>query len=256
MAPEPARWALEAEGLGRWFLRGAAARGPLPLRLAARALGLSARRPVWALRGVSLRLAPGECLGVIGRNGAGKSTLLSLLAGLLPPSEGRARRAGRAVLLQPGAGLFPDLTVLENLRLACALYGLGRERWRARRGEIARFGGLQGLLDARLDELSLGTQARVAFCAAVHSEPAILLADEAQAVGDAEFSARCLERVEELRRGGTAVVLASHDLDLVAARCDRAILLDGGRVLAEGAPEAVVSSYLDALRRSAGQALA
>lgn len=203
-------------------------------------------RPLWALRGIDLEIARGHCLGIVGPNGSGKSTLLLLLSGILPPTEGYVEINGRAnPFLSPGSGLYNDLTVVDNLRLAGALFGLTREEVEERLPEMVEFAEIHDYLYARLGELSSGFQARTVFSAALHAPIDILLLDEVFAVGDGRFRRKCLDRMSVLRGEGKTMVIASHDMDLVRFFCDSAICLEKGEIVARGDPGEVTRSYVE-----------
>lgn len=244
-------YAAEAAGLGKYYWTGGRAERTLLGRLRAGLTGRGGLEKRWALRGVDLALEPGSALAVIGANGAGKSTLLLLLAGLLAPSEGRVSVRGRVgAFLTPGAGLYPELPVAENIRLVAALYGLGSAELAARRDAIIAFGELEPYLDSRLGELSAGYQARVVFATALHADFELLVFDEVFSVGDAAFSARCLQRLRAAREAGAAVALATHSLDTVRRECGEALLLRGGAPAARGKAAEVVAAYEEALGRA------
>jgi ABC-2 type transport system ATP-binding protein len=236
--------ALRAVGLGKeYFIRTRAER-TLFRRLAA-LVGGSDRSPLWAVRGVDIEVAHGEFLGLIGPNGSGKTTLLMLLAGLLPPTEGSVERSGGvSPFFRIGAGLFPELTVLDSIRLAAALYEMSPRELSRRLDAIVAFAGIERYLYARLGELSSGYQSRVVFSTALHSDTEILLFDEVFSVGDAEFSIQCKKRIDELRAQGRTAVLASHDMAMIARFCTRAVHLEKGETAAVGPARTVVSGYL------------
>ena len=198
----------------------------------------------WALRDVSFDIARGETLGVIGRNGAGKSTVLKLLGGITDPTSGEITIVGRlAALIEVGSGFHPELTGRENVFLSGAILGMRRREIKARLDSITDFSGVAAFIDTPVKYYSSGMYVRLGFAVAAHLEPDVLLVDEILAVGDAEFQGRCLQRIQELKRRGTTMVLVSHDLGAVEQLSDRAVLLDGGRVTADGRPEEVVSAY-------------
>ena len=199
----------------------------------------------WALRGVTFDAAPGDVLGIIGPNGAGKSTLLKLLSSITAPSEGEIRIRGRlAALIEVGSGFHPELTGRENVFLSGTILGLRRREIAARLESIVEFAGIGAFLDVPVKWYSSGMYVRLGFAVAAQLEPDVLLVDEVLAVGDASFQAKCLERIMELRRRGTTIIFISHDLGTVERLCDRAILLQAGRVQADGAAREVVSTYL------------
>ncbi|MFN0115813.1 MAG: ABC transporter ATP-binding protein [Paracoccaceae bacterium] len=209
--------------------------------------GLSGRSPAdrhWALRDVSLTLAPGEMLGVIGRNGSGKSTLLRLLAGVMRPDEGAVTASAPVRgLLELNSGMHPDLTGRENIVINGVIGGLLRKEVHERMDDIIRFAELEDSIDQPVRTYSSGMKLRLGFAASVHADPRILLIDEVLAVGDLAFQQKCLARIGEFRRNGCAIVLISHDMSQVRDHCDRAIWLDSGHLRAEGKPEAVVEAY-------------
>ncbi len=197
-----------------------------------------------ALSDVTLQVRPGEILGVIGANGAGKSTLMKVIAGILPPTEGRVVVRGHvAAMIELGAGFSPDLTGRENIVLYGALLGRPPALMRERLEQIAAWAEVTDVLDVPIRTYSSGMIARLAFAICTDTSPEVLIVDEILAVGDAEFIVRSGERMDALMRGGAAVVLVSHDLTALAERATRAIWLDGGRIVAEGEPHAVIEAY-------------
>ena len=200
---------------------------------------------VWALRDVSFHLEEGEALGVIGRNGAGKSTLLKVLTRITTPTAGRAEIRGRVgSLLEVGTGFHPELTGRENVFLNGAILGMKRREIQAKLPEIAEFSGVERFFDTPVKRYSSGMHVRLAFSVAAHFEPEIMLVDEVLSVGDAEFQQRCLGRMEDIGATGRTVVFVSHQLQAVAQLCDRAILLDEGRIVRDGPSSEVVAHYL------------
>ncbi len=210
------------------------------LRLARKPL----HREFWALRDVSFEVHPGQTLGVIGQNGSGKSTLLQILAGILRQTRGDCHVDGKvSALLELGSGFNPEFTGRENVYMNGAILGFDTHDMRERFPEIARFAEIGEFIDQPVKTYSSGMFMRLAFAVAVNVDPDILLVDEALAVGDLIFQHRCMNRMNRLRSAGKTTVLVTHDLDAVTKFCDRAILLDGGRLLEEGAPDAVVQKY-------------
>ena len=198
----------------------------------------------WVFRGVSFEVLPGEMLGIIGRNGAGKSTLLSLMAGLLRADEGYIKLRGRvSALLDLGMSLHPLLTGRENIRTSGLLSGLTNRQVDERADQIIAFTENGEFLDAPVRTYSSGMKARLAFSVAVHTEPDILLIDEFLFVGDQFFQAKCLERIRDLMRNGTAVLLSSHIAAKISDNCDRALWLGGTGVRALGPPDEVLELY-------------
>ena len=226
--------------------------GPRTLRgIATRRVPLLARRGEqrWVLRDVSVEVGPGGSVGVIGRNGAGKSTLLRLAAGLGRPTRGRAEApAGIAAVLNPGDTFDPGLSGRENALTAAVVAGWSRRRARELVPEMISFGELEEVADAPVRTYSDGMRLRLAFGVVAKLEPTALILDEVIAVGDLAFQAKCIERIRELRMAGTGLLLASHDLALIASECDHALWLEGGEVRAAGEAAAVVDRYEHAAR--------
>jgi ABC-type polysaccharide/polyol phosphate transport system ATPase subunit len=199
----------------------------------------------WAVRDVSFRVEPGECLGLVGPNGSGKSTMLQMIAGVLAPTAGRVRCHGRvAALLELGAGFNPEFTGRENVRLSSEIMGLTRREVDVCFPAIEEFAGIGTFIDRPVKEYSSGMYLRLAFSTAIHVEPDVLIVDEALAVGDAIFANRCVRKFEEIRTRGVTVVFVSHDLGLVKRLCDRAILMWNGQAVCEGEPSHVVNHYV------------
>ncbi len=204
----------------------------------------------WALREIDLTVPRGGALGVIGGNGSGKTTLLQVIAGVIHPTAGRVTVAGEvASLVDLSAGFHRDLTGNENLLIGGVLLGLSRAEVRARRDEVVAFSGLPAeALDWPLSSYSAGMGLRLGFALVVHSDPDVLLVDEVLAVGDDAFQAQCVARVDELRSSGCAVVLVSHDMDLVRAHCDEVAVLERGELAMVGSPVEVTAYHLDRRR--------
>lgn len=197
-----------------------------------------------ALDGVSFAVHPGEALGIIGKNGSGKTTMLRLLAGVLEPSSGTIRVDGKlSTLIDLGAGFNPDLSGEENVYLAGALYGFSRAEMRAKLPRIVEFSELSDFIQVPVKNYSAGMSARLGFSIATDVDPDVLVVDEVLAVGDQAFQEKCLARMREFRRSGKTILLVSHDLATVESFCDRALLLNRGRVVTEGEPERVVTMY-------------
>ena len=198
----------------------------------------------WALDGISFDVERGGALGVIGPNGSGKSTLLEIVTGTLEPTRGRVLTRGRvAALLSLGAGFNPEFTGRENVYLSGEIMGLSRREIQRNFPSIERFADIGEFLDRPVKTYSTGMYVRLAFSAAIHVEPEILVVDEVLAVGDAIFVNRCIQKFEELRRRGISVLLVTHDVGLVKLLCDRAILLHHGHMVADGDPNDVVNRY-------------
>lgn len=205
---------------------------------------LSVQEEFWALQDVSLEVAAGEMVGVIGRNGAGKSSLLRLAGGIGQPDRGRIVVDGRlGALIDLGAGFHPELTGRENVYMNGVISGLTRRQVSAILDEIVAFAELEEFIDSPVRTYSSGMQLRLAFAVAVHVQPEVLLVDEVLAVGDLGFQRKCLDRIEELRSQGAAILFVTHDLVQVQQICNRVIWLNKGRVAAWGPAEEVVSAY-------------
>jgi ABC-type polysaccharide/polyol phosphate transport system ATPase subunit len=214
-------------------------------RLAGWLPGVPQPEEFWALRSVSCKVGKGEFLGIVGPNGSGKSTLLQIIAGVLSPSSGRVRCEGRvAALLELGAGFNPEFTGRENVRLSSEILGLTRTEIDERMPLIEDFAGIGAFIDRPVKEYSSGMYVRLAFSAAIHVEPDVLIVDEALAVGDAIFANRCVRKFDDIRKRGVTVVFVSHDLGLVKRLCDRAMLMWQGGMVAEGDPADVVNRYV------------
>jgi ABC-2 type transport system ATP-binding protein/lipopolysaccharide transport system ATP-binding protein len=203
------------------------------------------RGEVWALRDLSLELAEGEALGIVGRNGAGKSTLLRILARITEPTAGETRVRGRVgALLEVGTGFHPELTGTENVFLNGALLGMSRRDVQARFDDIVEFAGVGRFLETPLKRYSSGMQLRLAFAVAAHLEPEVVVIDEVLAVGDAEFQERCLGRLASFRAEGRTLLFVSHDLGAIGRLCRRAVWLDAGGAKADGPAADVIDRYL------------
>ena len=186
----------------------------------------------------------GEVLGLIGRNGSGKSTLLKILNRITHPSEGRVALWGRVgSLLEVGTGFHPELTGRENVFLNGAILGMSRREIAARFDEIVDFAGVERFLDTPVKRYSSGMHVRLAFAVAAHLQSEILLIDEVLAVGDRDFQERCISRVHEVAKAGRSVIMVSHNMESVRQFSDRCLLLEGGRVRAQGAVEDVLDTY-------------
>lgn len=244
------RAAIMVENLGKCFSR-YHAKKPVTLMEAALA-GLRRIKPVedfWALRGVSFEVAAGEMLGVIGHNGAGKSTLLQILGQVAYPNEGRVKMRGRiGALLDLGAGFHGDLTGRENVFVSAIVAGLSHREVVHCFDRIVDFAELEGFIHNPVRTYSSGMMMRLAFSVAVHTDPEILLVDEFLSVGDVSFQTKCLNRIEEMKARGCAIVLVSHDVGQVERLCDRALWLQQGTVMAYGEPTVVAGKYTTEMR--------
>ena len=207
----------------------------------------------WSLRGVDLRVEPGEIVAVVGRNGAGKSTLLKMAAGVTSPTEGVLHRVDRvAPLIEVGAGFHPELSGRENVGVNARLLGMSAREIRKRFDSIVEFAELTDVIDRPVKEYSSGMYMRLGFAVAVHTEPELLLVDEVLAVGDLPFQVKCLDRIRALREQGAGVLFVSHNLAAVLGLASRALLLERGEPVTEGEPGVVVGAY-HALLAAAGR---
>jgi lipopolysaccharide transport system ATP-binding protein len=203
----------------------------------------------WALKDVSFTIKSGEIVGIIGRNGAGKSTLLKVLARITEPTAGHAEVYGRlGSLLEVGTGFHPDLTGRENIYLNGSILGMARREIERKFDEIVAFAELERFLDTPVKHYSSGMYVRLAFAVAAHLEPEILLVDEVLAVGDAAFQKKCLGKMSEVAQDGRTVLFVSHNTAALLGFCQRGILLEHGKVIADDKIEAVIQRYLSNLR--------
>jgi ABC-type polysaccharide/polyol phosphate transport system ATPase subunit len=199
----------------------------------------------YALRDVSVSLSEGESLAIIGSNGAGKSTMLNLATRLCPPDFGDVQVQGRlSAVLELGAGFHQDLTGAENLRLNASLFGLGRRRTEELFDQIVDFSGVGEFIQQPLRTFSAGMIMRLAFSVAINVDPDILVVDEALAVGDQAFHAKCFEKMLAFRKAGKTMLVVSHAPDTLRHMCDRAIWLDHGKIVDQGALVPVLDAYL------------
>lgn len=203
-------------------------------------------RDFYALRDVSFSIRRGEATGIIGRNGSGKSTLLQLIAGTLRPTAGTVQVNGRvSALLELGSGFNPDFTGRENVYLNGAIYGFTHGEMATRMAEILAFADIGDFIDQPVKTYSSGMMMRLAFAVAVNVQPDVLIIDEALAVGDVFFSQKCFQRIREIVRKGATLIFVSHDMGSIQSLCDRALLLNQGAVVFDGAPEDCVSRYFN-----------
>ena len=215
---------------------------------------------VWALRDVSVRVEPGEAVGLIGRNGSGKTTLLRLVAGIIKPTGGRVAAGGRiGSLLELGAGFHPDFSGRENVFLNGSIHGLGRATIRERFDEIVAFAELEGAIDRPVRTYSSGMYMRLGFAIAAFLDADVLLLDEVFAVGDEAFQRKCFGKIFEFKQRGGTIVFVSHDASAVERLCGRAVLLQQGHVAYDGPTHEALVRYrrqladeLDPAERGAG----
>ena len=231
---------LRLAGVGKEYKLYDSPRARLKSLLTGRAL----HRSHWALQGVSLELARGQCLGVVGSNGAGKSTLLKLITGTLQPSCGQLARSGRVTaILELGAGFHPDFTGRQNLYFGGSLIGIGHDEMAALEPQVLAFAEIGEAIDRPVKTYSSGMTVRLAFALVTAVEPDLLIIDEALAVGDQHFQKKCVERIEQFRRNGCTILFCSHSPYHIRHLCDVALWLDAGRVMEFGPTEAVLGAY-------------
>ena len=202
----------------------------------------------WALRDVSFEVNKGETVGIIGRNGSGKSTLLQMICGTLNPTSGSIQTHGRiAALLELGSGFNAEFTGRENVYMNAAVLGLSREETDARFEDIIAFADIGDFIEQPVKMYSSGMMVRLAFAVQAQVSPAILIVDEALAVGDAKFQVKCFDRLRKLKDTGTSILLVTHSSEQIVTHCTRALLLENGKVLESGQPRSVVNRYMDLL---------
>jgi ABC-type polysaccharide/polyol phosphate transport system ATPase subunit len=201
-------------------------------------------REFWALRNISLEVRRGETLGIIGRNGSGKSTLLQMICGTLTPTEGALQTHGRvAALLELGSGFNPEFTGRENVAINARLLGLSEKEVDEKFDEIVEFSEIGQFIDQPVKTYSSGMFVRVAFAIASHSDPDILIVDEALSVGDFAFQNKCITRIKQLRDKGMTLIFVSHDLSTLQLICNRAIWIHEGQLKAVGDPVQICQDY-------------
>ncbi len=204
----------------------------------------------WALKEVSFEVKKGERLGILGLNGAGKSTLLKVIAGVLKATEGSVNVKGKIVpLLELGAGFDNQYTGAENIYLYGAVLGYSREFIRSKYDEIVEFAELGKFINVPLKNYSSGMKARLGFSIATVVEPEILILDEVLSVGDAKFKKKSEKRIKSMFENGVTVLFVSHSLEQVKRLCNKAILLEGGRVIASGLVEEVSNVYEEKINK-------
>ncbi len=214
---------------------------------------LEREEAIWALKDIAFDVQSGEVVGLIGRNGAGKSTLLKILSEITYPTEGRVEIRGRVgSLLEIGTGFHPELTGRENIFLNGAILGMTRAEIRRKFDEIVAFAEVTKFIDTPVKRYSSGMYVRLAFAVAAHLEPEILLVDEVLAVGDAQFQKKCIGKMGDVAKSeGRTILFVSHNMAAIEALCDRCLLLQGGRLAADGTTDRVVLQY-QALTASGG----
>lgn len=200
--------------------------------------------PFQALKNVSMGISSGETLGIVGRNGCGKSTLLQIICSIMPPTSGTFHVNGRiSAILELGAGFNPEFTGRDNVFLNCSILGMERRTVEERIDTIIEFADIGAFIDQPVKTYSSGMAMRLAFSIAISVDPAILIVDEALAVGDAAFQRKCYAKIKSLQERGTTILFVSHDAGAVIELCNRAVLLEQGEVIFTGDPKKVISLY-------------
>lgn len=209
-------------------------------------LGKQQDREFWALQDISFELKKGEALAMIGRNGAGKSTALKILSRIMKPTKGQILVNGRlSSLIEVTAGFHADLTGMENIFLHGTILGMSRREIEQKLDQIIAFSGLEEFIDTPVKRYSSGMYARLGFSIAAHVDPEVMIIDEVLSVGDFVFQQRCLDRMRTAIAGGTTLLFVSHDLKAVTEVCERAVLLEHGKVSASGPTDSVLRHYLN-----------
>lgn len=207
---------------------------------------------IWALKDISFSIQPGEIVGLLGDNGAGKSTLLKILSKITAPSAGHARLRGSLSLLsQFGTGFHPDLTGRENININGAILGMSQKEIDRKLDEIVEFSGIESFIDQPVKRYSSGMSVRLAFAIAVHLETEILLMDEALAVGDISFQAKCLKKIQNIGDGGRTILFVSHNITAIKSICHRALVFRAGKLVMDDAVENAVQTYLNIQKEDA-----
>jgi lipopolysaccharide transport system ATP-binding protein len=210
-----------------------------------RETGALREKEFWALDDISFEVRRGEAFGIVGSNGAGKSTILKLLSGIMKPTRGSLTVRGRlSALIEVGAGFHPDLTGRENIYLNGTILGMTKEEIRRKFDDIVDFGGLREFIDTPVKRYSSGMYARLGFSVAAHVEPDLLIVDEVLSVGDYLFQQKCIDRMTSILKSGTTVLFVSHNLHAVSELCHRSMLLEKGKLLAQGPTNDVIREYV------------
>ncbi|MBD2666514.1 ABC transporter related protein [Richelia sinica FACHB-800] len=210
----------------------------------------------WALRNISFEIIKGETMGIIGRNGAGKSTLLQIICKTLTPTSGEVQVNGRvAALLELGAGFNPEFTGRENVYMNGAIMGLSPQEIDERFDKVAAFADIGDFIDQSVKTYSSGMYVRLAFASAIHVDPEILIVDEALAVGDMFFQAKCMARMREMMDNGVTVLFVSHDIGSVKSLCQRCTFLEQGEIKSIGKASQVTETYVSTIRHETNQEL-
>jgi len=202
----------------------------------------------WALSDINFKIYKGDSIGLMGVNGSGKSTLLKLISRITSPSTGVIKLKGRVVsLLEVGTGFHQELTGRENVFLNGAILGMKRKEVQERYDQIVEFSGVEKFMDVPVKRYSSGMRIRLAFSVAAHVKPDILILDEILTVGDAKFQEKCLEKIEDTKKNGTTLILVTHSTQGILAYCNRTLILEKGRLVADSPVREGVEFYLNSL---------
>lgn len=198
----------------------------------------------WALKDIDLTFEFGTTTALLGPNGSGKSTMLQIIANVLQPTEGTVTINGRlTAILELGAGFQPDYTGRENVLLNGMILGIPKQEMLTKMEEIADFAEIGDFFDQPVKTYSSGMTVRLAFASAISVDPQVLLVDEALAVGDHRFQQKCVSKIEEMQKAGKTIIFVSHDIPAVERFCDKAVLLNGGQIVAAGKSEDVIPQF-------------
>ena len=237
--------AVEVAGVSKYYTLGNSQWARMRHIFSAHKLNRPGSHEIHALQDVTFSVAPGEAFGIIGSNGSGKSTLLQIIAGILRPTAGSVELNGRcSTLLELGSGFAPEFSGRQNVHLNATILGLSEDEVSEKFPAIERFAGIGDFIDQPIRTYSTGMVLRLAFAVAAHSDPQILIVDEALAVGDVAFRQRCMRRIHELRATGVTILFVSHDTGDVKALCERCLWLERGIVRGLGEADEVVARYL------------
>ncbi len=241
---------IEVQGVTKAFNMGVARSMGSLARIVSFLSDRTPKKRICVLRNVSLKVKPGEIIGVVGKNASGKSTLMRILAGIYSADSGVVRTDGKIVsLIGLNIGLKERLTMKDNIFLCCSLFGLPQKTIRKRFNSIVEFSELEDYVGTKIYQFSEGTRQRLAFSIAVHCNPEILLLDEVFEVGDKWFREKCSKRIRGLARKGACILFVSHELDMVKKHCSRTIWLDKGRIVKDGPCEEVLKEYVKSTQR-------
>lgn len=205
--------------------------------------GKTYHRNFEALKGVSFRVKKGETYGVLGGNGSGKSTILNIVNGTTQPTSGSVKANGKIALFNVSAGIIAGYTGYENINYKCGLMGLSKKEIAERLENIVEFSEIRDFLDQPVSKYSAGMKAKLGFSIAIHCAPEILIVDEGLAVGDSKFQAKCMAKIDELRKNGMTIVIVSHSQGQIKKMCSRASWIQQGELICEGTSDNVATLY-------------